>query len=201
MEQRGKIYQVVQGLQSVANLVGRAVLVFPNGSNQLVSQPHVSLHNFIMPGTGWPQVLRNEFGTVLNRVGDEVAEVVSAAGSSPNKSKPALPTDSAERKRWPLFSGLLRYFPSALAQVCNHSYIGNEKHNPGMPLQHARGKSSDHEDCIMRHLLDASEHPTASPARIDELRGVAWRALALLQEECEKAGHQPAPAASFDHAK
>lgn len=119
----------------------------------------------------------------------------------PKSAKPALPLDSAERKRWPLFSGLLRYFPAALANVSNHSYLGNEKHNPGQPLNHARGKSGDHEDCIMRHLVDASEHKPGSPQRIDELRALAWRALALLQEECELAGHQPAPAATFDHAK
>lgn len=115
----------------------------------------------------------------------------------PKSAKPALPLDSAERKRWPLFSGLLRYFPAALANVSNHSFIGNEKHNPGQPMQHARDKSSDHEDCIVRHLVDASEHPAGSLARIDELRGVAWRALALLQVECELAGYRTAPAATF----
>lgn len=112
-------------------------------------------------------------------------------------SKPALPLDSAERKRWPMFTGLLRYFPAALANVSNHSFIGNEKHNPGLPLQHARGKSGDHEDCIVRHLVDAAEHKPGSAARIDELRALAWRSLALLQEECELAGYSPAPAASF----
>lgn len=111
---------------------------------------------------------------------------------------PALPTDSAERKRWPMFSGLLRYYPSALARVAHHSFMGNEKHNPGLPLQHARGKSGDHEDCIVRHLVDASEHPKGSAARLDELSALCWRALALLQENCEAAGHRVAPAATFD---
>lgn len=110
----------------------------------------------------------------------------------------ALPTDSAERKKFPLFSGLLAYFPAALAQVSNHSYLGNEKHNPGLPMQHARGRSSDHEDCVVRHLVDAKEWPAGSTQRIDELRGVAWRALALLQEECELSFAPPAPAATFD---
>lgn len=112
--------------------------------------------------------------------------------------KPALPTDSAERKRWPLFSGLLRYFPAALARVSHHSFLGNEKHNPGQRLNHARGKSGDHEDCIVRHLVDASEHPAGSAPRLEELSALAWRALALLQEECELAGHRPAPGATFD---
>jgi hypothetical protein len=112
--------------------------------------------------------------------------------------KPALPIDSAERKRWPLFSGLLRYFPAALARVSHHSFLGNEKHNPGQKLNHARGKSGDHEDCIVRHLVDAAEHPAGSTQRLEELSALAWRALALLQEECELAGHRPAPGATFD---
>lgn len=111
--------------------------------------------------------------------------------------QPALPTDSDKRKEFPMFSGLLAYFPAALAQVSNHSYVGNEKHNKGLPLQHARGISGDHEDCVVRHLVDAKEHAPGSPERIDELRGVAWRALALLQEELELTGIKPAPAATF----
>lgn len=118
--------------------------------------------------------------------------------SEPEKT--ALPTDSAKRKEFPLFSGLLAYFPAALAQVSNHSYIGNEKHNPGLPMQHARGRSGDHEDCIIRHLIDAKERSAGSNERIEELRGVAWRALALLQEECELSFAPPAPAATFDRS-
>lgn len=110
----------------------------------------------------------------------------------------ALPIDSGERKKFPMFSGLLAYFPAALAQVSNHSFEGNEKHNPGLPLQHARGISGDHEDCIVRHLIDAKEQAAGSAKRIEELRACAWRTLALLQEECELAGCAPAPAASFD---
>lgn len=125
-------------------------------------------------------------------------ELPKTLGEAVGIRKPALPIDSAERKRWPLFSGLLRYFPAALARVSHHSFLGNEKHNPGQRLNHARGKSGDHEDCIVRHLVDAAEHPAGSAARLEELSALAWRALALLQEECELAGHRPAPGATFD---
>lgn len=118
----------------------------------------------------------------------------------PLPHRPALPTDSDKRKEYPLYSGLMAYFPAALAQVSNHSYLGNQKHNPGKPLQHARGVSGDHADCILRHLVDSAEHPKGSPARIDELRALAWRSLALLQEELELTGVVPAPAATFDRA-
>jgi len=113
----------------------------------------------------------------------------------------ALPLDSAERKRYPLYAGLLAYFPAALAQVAHHSFLGNEKHNPGLPLQHARGVSGDHADCIIRHLIDSAEHPAGSAKRVEELRALCWRGLALLQEEMELAGAPAAPAATFDRSK
>ncbi len=95
-----------------------------------------------------------------------------------------LPTTTVERKAVPMASGVLDYFPAALAYVAKISKAGNDKHNPGQPLHHARGKSMDHADCIMRHLVDRG---TIDPE--DNLRHsgkVAWRALALLQEELER---------------
>lgn len=116
-------------------------------------------------------------------------------------NRTALPIDSKERKKFPVYSGCLAYFPAALGQVAVHSFLGNEKHNPGLPLQHARGISGDHEDCLIRHMIDAKEHPVGSSQRIEELRAAAWRALALLQEECELAFAPPAPAATFGRDK
>ncbi len=98
----------------------------------------------------------------------------------------ALPTDSKARKGIPIVRGCLDYFPAALAAVAELSRKGNEKHNPGEELHHARGKSTDHADCILRHLMDRG---TVDPE--DQIRHsvkVAWRALALLQEELEAAG-------------
>lgn len=100
-----------------------------------------------------------------------------------------LPTSSKARKDMPLTRGCLDYFPAALAAVAALSKVGNDKHNPGEPLHHARGKSSDHADCIVRHLMDRG---TVDPE--DHIRHsvkVAWRALALLQEELEAAGEAP----------
>ena len=100
-----------------------------------------------------------------------------------------LPTDSKARKDVPLARGVLDYFPAALAYVARISKAGNDKHNPGEELHHARGKSTDHADCIVRHLVDRG---TIDPE--DGLRHsgkVAWRALALLQEELEAAGEAP----------
>lgn len=95
-----------------------------------------------------------------------------------------LPAETAKRKAIPLCTGVLDYFPAALAAVAQLSKAGNDKHNPGEPLHWARGKSMDQADCIMRHLIDRG---TIDPE--DGIRHsvkVAWRALALLQEELEQ---------------
>lgn len=97
----------------------------------------------------------------------------------------ALPIDSAARKTIPIATGVLDYFPAALAAVAELSRIGNDKHNPGEPLHWARGKSSDHADCIMRHL---AERGTVDTDGLSHSVKVAWRALALLQEELEAKG-------------
>ena len=91
--------------------------------------------------------------------------------------------DSAARKKIPLATGCLDYFPDALAAVAELSYIGNEKHNPGEPLHWARGKSNDHPDCLMRHFLDRGK----MDGEVRHSTEVCWRALAILQLELEAA--------------
>lgn len=93
------------------------------------------------------------------------------------------PEDSAARKTFPVFSGVLRYFPAAIAAVSHHSYLGNEKHNPGEAIHWARGKSDDHLDAAARHLTEG------------DLKGAAWRILAALQLEEEAKGAPMAPGA------
>ncbi len=88
-------------------------------------------------------------------------------------AKLALPRGSAERKTYPLYSGLFQYFPRALCAVAHHSYVNNEKHNPGEPLHWTREKSADHTDCILRHVLEG------------DCVATAWRALAQLEIELE----------------
>ena len=92
-----------------------------------------------------------------------------------------LPIDSEERKQIPIFSGVMNYFPLALAAVARVSKRGNDKHNPGEPLHWARGKSMDHCDCIARHLIDV-ETLDAKTGEYEDAQALAWRALAKLQE-------------------
>lgn len=96
----------------------------------------------------------------------------------------ALATDSAARKATPICSGVLDYFPLALAAVARLSKVGNDKHNPGQSLHWSRDKSTDHADCIMRHMIDRGTIDPDS-GELHEV-GVAWRALAQLQLAEEK---------------
>ena len=96
-----------------------------------------------------------------------------------------LPTDSTARKNIPLARGLLDYFPAALAAVAEVSRVGNDQHNPGQPIHWARAKSTDHADCIIRHLIDRGTDDTDG---LSHTAKIAWRALALLQEELEGKG-------------
>lgn len=103
---------------------------------------------------------------------------------------PRLPEDGTERKSIPMGTGLLDYFPDALAAVAHVSYVGNEQHNPGQPLHWARGKSTDHADCIIRHYVDRG---TLDKKGVRHSAMMAWRALAFLQEEIEKEKALPLP--------
>lgn len=94
-----------------------------------------------------------------------------------------LPTDPKERKEYPIFSGVLRYFPDALAELAHVSFIGNRQHNADQPLHWDRTKSTDQHDALTRHLLQAG---TTDTDGILHSSKVAWRALAALQLELER---------------
>lgn len=99
-----------------------------------------------------------------------------------SKTSQHLPKDASARKAMPICTGVLDYFPDALAAVAEVSRIGNEQHNPGQPLHWERGKSTDQEDCLLRHLIDRGKIDTDGMRHSAK---VAWRALAILQLEIE----------------
>jgi hypothetical protein len=96
--------------------------------------------------------------------------------------KMILSTDSVVRKNTPITTGVIDYFPLALAEVARVSKAGNDQHNPGQPLHWAKEKSTDHHDCIARHLIDRGSLDTDGQRHSAKL---AWRALAALQIELE----------------
>lgn len=114
------------------------------------------------------------------------------------KLRAVLPQSADSRKGTPLVRGCIDYFPAALAAVARLSQTGNDQHNPGQPLHHARSKSSDHADCILRHLVDRG---TVDTDGVRHSAKVAWRALALLQEELEREEGAPLPRGALDPEK
>jgi hypothetical protein len=154
-------------------------------------------------------VRRTEQGGYLYRIqfenGEEREEEVGEAemlrvslsnapkcGTTPAPQN-SLTEDDAARLEYPMFDGLMAYFPNALAEVSKVSKIGNDQHNPGEPLHWARDKSTDHENKIMRHLVDVGRKDARGVRHSARL---AWRALALLQTELEREEGVPRSRAS-----
>ncbi len=97
--------------------------------------------------------------------------------------RPLLSTDSITRKRAPIATGCLDYFPLALVEIGRLSMIGNDKHNPpDKPMHWSKHKSFDHADSLLRHLIDRGKVDIDG---VPHSAKVAWRALAILQLELE----------------
>ena len=91
-------------------------------------------------------------------------------------------TEAQKRKETPIFSGVLMYFPKAIAEVARLSYVANEQHNPGTKMHWDRSKSGDELDALTRHLMEAGTIDTDGMLHSAK---VAWRALANLEKELE----------------
>ena len=87
------------------------------------------------------------------------------------------------RKDYPVWTGVINYFPDALMEVSRVSKIGNDQQHKGKPLHWDKSKSMDHLDALTRHLLQAKEDDDDG---VSHLAKVAWRALAALQDKLEK---------------
>ena len=129
--------------------------------------------------------LRNFGGTHAKSNLEVVEEFKPAAlmGAGLTSEPMILPSDPAVRKNLPITTGVLDYFPLALAEVAKVSKAGNDQHNPGQPLHWDKTKSLDHADTIPRHLIDRGRLDTDGMRHSAKL---AWRALALLQTELEQ---------------
>ena len=86
-----------------------------------------------------------------------------------------LPQDSAARKMIPIYSGFVKYFPKAVAEVAHHSLIGGLQHGQAPDNIHwDRSKSGDELDALMRHIVE------------EDWVAVAWRAMANLEKQIEQ---------------
>lgn len=96
-----------------------------------------------------------------------------------------LPSDRDARNALPVWDGCIAYFPDCWAEIAKVSVLGNKQHSLGDKLRFARDVSMDHENKILRHLLD---HAAGHILDIDgayHLAKAAWRCLAALQVAIE----------------
>lgn len=93
------------------------------------------------------------------------------------------PEGADARNKLPL-AAVLDYFPLALIEIAKVIQVGNDQHNPGEPVHWAREKSTDHGNKMLRHYL---ERGTLDGDGTRHAGKMAWRALALLETECELA--------------
>jgi hypothetical protein len=123
-----------------------------------------------------------------------IADVVKSTGTLHGEKYDSIPQPgawlasltSAERKNCPIHGGALDYFPDAIAALARHSKRGNDKHNPGQPLHWDRDKSTDHAECIGRHLAELGKNYTARDAEGQlHVLALLWRAAALAQVTIE----------------
>jgi hypothetical protein len=91
-------------------------------------------------------------------------------------------SEAQERKEKPVFTGVIKYFPDAILEVAKCSFIGQQQHNPDLPLAWDRSKSGDELYALARHLIDAGKMDSDG---VRHSAKVAWRALANLQKEIE----------------
>lgn len=108
-------------------------------------------------------------------------------------SREVFSNDHAARKAIPMARGLLDYFPAALSEVARLSQVASKQHGHD-DVFWERAKSTDHADCIIRHLVDRGKLDSDG---VSHTTKVAWRALALLQEELEEMGAAAGRASRF----
>lgn len=168
--------QFQDGWEKCGDHEGRLISTDPSIQEVVVDNPH------LMKGT-WTDMMPEPI------VGNPRVWFDTATGSHgtvyPAKQLIGLPTDASERKNLPIASGVLDYFPDALAEVAKVSKKGNDQHNGvDTPLKWDRSKSTDEADALIRHFIERGKIDSDGQRHSAK---VAWRSLALLQKELEDA--------------
>ena len=97
----------------------------------------------------------------------------------------ALQLEKERRKNTPIYSGVVKYFPLALAEVARCSMAGQSQHNPDKPLAWDRAKSGDELDALMRHLTDHASGEIFDDCGTRHIVKCGWRILAFIQKTME----------------
>ena len=80
-------------------------------------------------------------------------------------------SNSEQRKRVPIYTGFIKYFPDAIIEVTKQSTRGMLQHDT--PTWN-KDVSTDELDALMRHIIE------------EDWAAVAWRAMANLQRQCDE---------------
>lgn len=97
----------------------------------------------------------------------------------------SLPDDRDARNALPIWDGCLMYFPDAWAEIAKVSAVGNKQHALGGKLRWERAVSTDHENKVLRHMLDHAGGRVRDTDGTYHLAKAAWRILAALQTAIE----------------
>jgi hypothetical protein len=84
-------------------------------------------------------------------------------------------------KQYPLFRGLLCYFPRALRYISHVSLQSNKQHHADKPLHWDKTKSTDEPDALLRHLTEIAKGNEFDDDGLLHRGKVAWRANAFLE--------------------
>lgn len=103
----------------------------------------------------------------------------------------SLPTDRDARNALPVWDGCIMYFPDVWAEVAKVSIAGNKQHNIG-PLHWNTHVSTDHQNKVLRHMLDDAGGDVYDSDGTMHLAKALWRIAAALQLRCwERDGKDP----------
>lgn len=90
-----------------------------------------------------------------------------------------------DRKKMPVYTGVMKYFPDALLEISKASFIGQQQHNPDKSLAWDRCKSGDELDAMMRHLIDHAKGIEFDDDGVRHIVKCGWRILAMIQKTVE----------------
>ena len=96
----------------------------------------------------------------------------------------SLPKDRAARNALPVWDGCLNYFPDVWAEVAKVSVAGNKQHGLGDKLHWDTTVSTDHQNKVIRHMLDDASGEVLDDDGTMHLAKAMWRIAAALQLRC-----------------